>query len=160
MLIDYTYFEQDPTYIAGIDVKSGCTPTGAAQEIVRNVESCIRRYEPKFLRMLLGIYVAENIDKYPEIAAKIANTDTKQSPIAKYIYFYYLREHVAFNSMAGEKIKMTDNSRAASPWYRLVPLWNEMVDECHQLAGSLCGETDVKPDYSSDIFEKINRFGL
>ena len=50
MLIDYTYFEQDPTYIAGIDVKSGCTPTGAAQEIVRNVESCIRRYEPKFLR--------------------------------------------------------------------------------------------------------------
>ena len=54
MLIDYTYFEQDPTYIAGIDVKSGCTPTGAAQEIVRNVESCIRRYEPKFLRMLLG----------------------------------------------------------------------------------------------------------
>ena len=87
MLIDYTYFEQDPTYIAGIDVKSGCTPTGAAQEIVRNVESCIRRYEPKFLRMLLGIYVAENIDKYPEIAAKIATVAIYVSGMRSVITF-------------------------------------------------------------------------
>lgn len=153
MLLNHTYFTKYPTYIAGIDTMSGDEPTMAAQRIVEEVTQYIARFEPKFMRQILGDDQATEIDSDNDLTAELA-------PIAaKYVYFFYERDHATFNTMAGEKIKLTDQSRIASPQQRLVDLWNSMVYDCHKFAkaNANCG---ISPDFCADIFQTVNLFNL
>lgn len=151
MLLDNTYFEKYPTYIAGIDTKSDNEPTAAAESIIAEVNAYIDELEQKFLCLILGAEAAKNTTKESEFAPELA-------PIAaKYVYFFYERDHVTANTMAGEKVKITDSSRVASSQQRLVEVWNSMVDDCRNFVATHNG---IAPDLCSDIFNFVNSFNL
>lgn len=161
------------TRIAGIETTSDGEPTLMAKRILCDLAVYIERYEPEFLRMLLGPYVAENIDKYESIHNLLTEPATSSSVIAKYVYFHYSRDRITFNTPAGEKLKTTENSRNVLPSARLVRVWNEMVNECGHILSeierlkqnqnpelSLFSLNEVRPDFDADIFRKINIYGL
>lgn len=159
MLIDERYFTYPETYIAGIETKSDGKPAGPALKIISDIQAYIAKYEPRFLRMLLGPDVAGNIEDYPAIIALLVQPDKGTSVIAKYVYFYYSRDHMTFNTVAGEKLKNTENSTRTSPTHRLVRIWNDMVDECWHIIHSI-DKVELCPDFHAEIFEKINTFNL
>lgn len=159
MIIDERYFTYPETYIAGIETKSDGVPAGNAPKIIGEINAYIRKYEPRFLRELLGREVADNIDKYPEIRKLLANETDGTSVIAKYVYFMYTRDNVTFNTVAGEKLKNTENSTRTFPVQRLVHVWNDMVDECWGIINSVDG-VEIHPNLQAGIFDKINVFGL
>lgn len=159
MLIDERYFTYPETYIAGIETKSDGKPAGPALKIISDIQAYIAKYEPRFLRMLLGSDVADNIEDYPAIITLLAQPDKGTSVIAKYVYFYYSRDHMTFNTVAGEKLKNTENSTRTSPTHRLVRIWNDMVDECWHIIHSI-DKVELCPDFHAEIFEKINTFNL
>lgn len=159
MIIDERYFTYPETYIAGIETKSDGKPAGPAPKIISDIQAYIAKYEPRFLRMLLGSDVADNIEDYPVIVALLAQSDKGTSVIAKYVYFYYLRDHMTFNTVAGEKLKNTEKSTRTSPTHRLVRVWNDMVDECRQIIHSI-DDVELSPDFYAEIFEPINIYNL
>lgn len=159
MIIDERYFTYPETYIAGIETKSDGVPAGNAPKIIGEINAYIRKYEPRFLRDLLGIEVAGSIDKYPKIRKLLANETEGASVIAKYVYFMYSRDKMTFNTVAGEKLKNTENSTRTSPVQRLVRVWNDMVDECWSIVNSI-EDVEVHPNFRASIFDKINVFGL
>lgn len=159
MIIDERYFTYPETYIAGIETKSDGVPAGNAPKIIGEINAYIRKYEPRFLRDLLGRDVADSIDKYPEIRKLLANEMEGTSVIAKYVYFMYSRDKMTFNTVAGEKLKNTENSTRTFPVQRLVRVWNDMVDECWGIVNSI-EDVEVHPNFRASIFDKINVFGL
>lgn len=159
MILDERYFTYPETYIAGIETKSDGKPAGPAPKIISDIQAYIAKYEPRFLRMLLGSDVADNIEDYPAIVALLAQSDKGTSVIAKYVYFYYLRDHMTFNTVAGEKLKNTEKSTRTSPTHRLVRVWNDMVDECRQIIHSI-DDVELSPDFYAEIFEPINIYNL
>lgn len=159
MLIDERYFTYPETYIAGIETKSDGKPAGPAPKIISDIQAYIAKYEPKFLRMLLGAEVADRLKDYPELLTLLVQADNGTSVIAKYIYFYYSRDHMTFITVAGEKLKNTENSTRTSPTHRLVRVWNDMVDECWHIIHSI-DKVELCPDFHAEIFEKINAFNL
>lgn len=159
MLIDERYFTYPETYVAGIETKSDGKPAGNAPKLISDLRAYTAKYEPKFLRMLLGPEVADHLKDYPELLPLLAQPDKGTSVIAKYIYFYYSRDHMTFNTVAGEKLKNTENSTRTSPTHRLVRLWNDMVDECRYIVTCI-EDVEICPDFNAEIFEKINAFNL
>lgn len=159
MIIDERYFTYPETYIAGIETKSDSKPAGPAPKIISDIQAYIAKYEPRFLRMLLGSDVADNIEDYPVIVALLAQSDKGTSVIAKYVYFYYSRDHMTFNTVAGEKLKNAEKSTRTSPTHRLVRVWNDMVDECRQIIHSI-DDVELSPDFYAEIFEPINIYNL
>ena len=165
--------------IAGIETKTDCRPSPTAERILRDLTAYIERYEPMFIRMLLGPYVAANIDKYENIHTLLANPETGDSAIAKYVYFHYSRDNATFNTVAGEKLKTTESSRNVSSSARLVRVWNDMVNDCGRIISEIenmkqyeimqlslnaqpqqYSLREVRPDFDADIFKKINIYGL
>lgn len=160
MILDERYFSHPRTYIAGIETRSDGVPAGNAPKLIADIRAYIDQYEPRFLRMLLG----DCARIPPEVFAKrlrplLAQPDRGTSVIAKYVYFYYARDHATFNTVAGEKIKNTEESSRASAAARLVRLWNDMVDECYEIIRSVPG-IEIHPDMEAEIFYKINLFNL
>lgn len=159
MLIDERYFTHPETYVAGIETKSDGKPAGNAPKLISDLHAYTAKYEPRFLRMLLGAEVADRLKDYPELWPLLVQPDKGTSVIAKYIYFYYSRDRMTFNTVAGEKLKNTENSIRTSPTHRLVRVWNDMVDECRHIVTSI-EDVEICPDFSAEIFEKINVFNL
>ena len=159
MLIDEKYFTYPDTYVAGIEVQSDCRPARSAQKIISDLQAYAAKYEPLFLRMLLGADIAGTLKDYPGLLPLLVQPDKGTSVIAKYIYFYYSRDHMTFNTVAGEKLKNTENSTRTSPTHRLVRVWNDMVDECWHIVHSV-ENVELCPDFRAEIFEKINVFNI
>lgn len=159
MIIDNTYFEKAPIYITGIGNRKDDKPTPLAQSLIDSVNSYIAIYELIFLRNLLGEVLAATAEKNPQIVALLRNETAKTSPIANYVYFYWLRTHTTVGTPAGEKVPRGDYSDEASPRIRAVEVWNDMVRQCRILRPELV-ELGAKPDYCSAIFEPANLFGL
>lgn len=159
MIIDERYFTNPETYIAGIEIQSDGKTSGKAARIISDIRAYIAKYEPRFLRMLLGKDIADNIEDHPDIVALLAQPDKGTSVIAKYVYFYYSRDHMTFNTVAGEKVKNTENSSRATAGPRLVRVWNDMVGENWQILRSV-EDVELSPDIRADIFEPINDFNI
>lgn len=159
MIIDHTYFAQDPIYISGITNVKDDGPTPLAQSLIDSVTTYISIYEPRFLRLLLGADMAATAESDPDIVALLRDETSKQSPIANYVYFYWLRTHLTIGTPAGEKVQRGEYSDMANPRLRAVELWNNMVDKCCAILPILIGK-GAKPDCSSAIFEHINPYNL
>lgn len=159
MILDERYFTYPETYIAGIETKSDGKPAGPAPKIISDIQAYIAKYEPRFLRMLLGKDVADNIEDYPALVALLAQPDEGTSVIAKYVYFLYSRDHMTFNTVAGEKLKNTENSSRTSPANRLIRVWNDMVNECREILHSI-DDVELAPDFGADIFIPINAYNI
>ena len=131
MIINSTYFINE-IFIAGqansVDIDSSRS----------KLSGFIAKYEPKFLNDLLGdvLYsefkagLTENPipQKWTDLKNALANDTTKESPIANYVYYWYLRNASSTTVEAGESMQLTENANRVSSIDKQVRAWNEMVD--------------------------------
>lgn len=155
MLIDYRYFIHPKTRIAGIDTVRDGKPTETAERIINDITAYIATYEPRFLRMLLGVNYESVIANNKHIKSLLIDPNRGTSIIADYVYFYYMRDFSTFNTIAGEKYKVADNSERASANHRLITLWNDMVEKCTDIVKDISTES-IHPELYSEIFCPIN----
>lgn len=189
----------NPTYFAG-----DLTIPQLSQPAVQNTLSWfINEYEPKFLNDLLGYqlysdYTAGITGATPaaiwtelrdgkEYTNKFGRLDkwkglsftlngVKKSPIANYIYYWYLRNEATTTTGGGEVA--SNVAMPASPAGKMTRAWNQMVDWNRELVEFMNGNANYNFDpnrfftynamwyYSSnsntlrDLVEKINLIGF
>lgn len=98
-----------------------------------NVQWFIDKYEPKFLKELLGATLysefvaglqADPIDpKWIELRDQ---TDLK-TMLIDYVYYWYLRNWATITAGVGEVKGKSDNATQVSPAQKMVTSWNEMA---------------------------------
>lgn len=150
-LIDKTYFEDADLLIPGLE-----KPTQ-----IRKVNELIDKYEPDFLKGLLGYgFYSEfmaglaTVDDNDEPAIPARWTDLRdgaeytdasgvlrkwegfcndqwRSPVANYVYFYFLRYNGVTTTVSGEKASSSDKSTNHSSYNKQIKAWNEMVRMNH-----------------------------
>lgn len=111
----------------------------AQVENLTMLESFIAKYEPEFLKRILGEQL------YAEYAAAIALSPTSgawfdlnaqlyqttpfyQSPAANYVYFKFWKHNATVTAAQGETQAKFENSELVSIGAKMVRAWNEMCD--------------------------------
>ncbi len=154
-LIDSTYF-----------VGEISLPVGKYSDL----ELFISRLEKQFLRKALGYelskLVIENTD--PLVADLIAGsgqwegfTNTgKESVIAYYVYYYYLRSKVTFTTSTGEKKPDNENSTDATPAFKVMRAWDLMLKGLSRMDAYIQTVPELAEIYKPTPFGRVNAFDL
>lgn len=162
MIIDKTYF----TGKLSIPHLSTSEGVDASLSSLSDLERYIDIYEPKFLKELLGdAYSDYEENKTSEKWVAFENllkSETKVSPIANYVFFYFYPDMIQSNTGVGtvraaheNSIDVTDN--------RLVHVWNDMVNQLEDVFDYL-SDTIFVGDYTfpdwSNLTSSINIYGI
>jgi hypothetical protein len=88
---------------------------------------------------------------------------SKQSLIANYVYWHYIRDNYTFTTGSSEK--KSSLALNALPDQKLVRAWNQMVDWIYQLHDFLTVNAAVYPEYANvvlctELFTKQNTLNL
>lgn len=166
MIIDGTYFKGTIS-IDGLNVDTGA-PSITRTSMEDYLNSFIDTYEKEYLKLVLGRdmcrqfinYLKENgdkIDKWERL--KVFLTKDGKSPIANYVFFYFVRRNNVHVSGVGTTGSADEEQ--ADPNVVLIPAWNEMVEMNYDLLDFLCKD-DSYDGFSFDrsMLEEINLFGL
>ncbi len=73
----------------------------------------------------------------------------KQSPIANYVYYQYLKDNISFTMGAGEVTPKSNSSDKVNPFPKMVRAWNEMVQWNWQLVEFLQEYDDIYPEFEN-----------
>lgn len=172
MTIDTTYFEGE--------LSLGQITSGA---VTAAVNLYIEKYEDLLLTRLLGyeLYrdykagiavVPTPLTKWTELrdgkeytnsydvltkyrGLKFTSGSLKQSPIANFVYYHYLKDNISFTMGAGEVKPKSNSSDNVNPYPKMVRAWNEMVDWNWELVHFLREYDTIYPQ-----FEDSNVFGF
>lgn len=127
MLIDATYF------IGEINIPNVDQPA-----VLENVNLFINKYEKKFLILLLGQSVYDDFinglsenpiqNKWIDLRDKIINSEDKESPMANFVYYWYMRNFATTSTGIGETKPNAENASIVSGVDKQVRAWNEMSD--------------------------------
>ena len=162
MIVDSTFFF-GPLRIEGY---GSATRTGDA--IAEEMQRYIALYECRYLRLLLGKELAaefaaylEQEDKEPEprweklLSALVPVPCV--SPIANYVFFYYVRRNQRSVTPLGVTETNSDN-KVVSCDFLTVGAWNDMVDMNRDVACFLQGNAGDYPGLMTDdeLLTKIN----
>ena len=173
MLIDKRYFTGD-LYIPNL-TSSGAGVSefvSKSNELVLN--KLIVKHEKSFLEKVLGKEMASLFlteikktpveEKWNTLKCHIVDQENLLSPLANYVYYWYLRNQITETAGVGEVITQTNNAVIVSPVEKMVRAWNEMIDNVHDIVMHVNANkrdfTCFNPDYKSDVFFKINSMGL
>jgi hypothetical protein len=180
-LIDLTYFIGEIN-IAGTN----------KQEIADVVNHMIDKYEIIFLREVLGIKLYNEYktgiaagspdQKWLDIRdgkeyelngmwyrwrglKEGSTTLTKKSIIANFVYFWYTRDVVSFQTPVSESSGKTENSVIVSPAQKQSRAWNEMVEGVNELVFFLSNNLATYDSYTMystpyNYRSKINAFNI
>lgn len=162
MIINFTYFDNALTRVPGINAcdRNG-KPTEAALNIRADIETLTRQYEPIFLRALLGPEW-QTLSTTEPVVALLYDSQICWSPIAKYVWCKWAQLQATRNTAAGEKVKNGEFSSNANAVWRIVQVWNSMVDDCALILASLADSdaVDIAPNLQSEIFQRQTIFGI
>lgn len=167
-LIDATYFTQQLVI-----------PN--ATNIAANLQRFIDEKEPEYLEWLLGYQLYNLADtnnwvdqRYKDIKDGKAFTDrfgqmtkwkglvftkgtAKKSPIANYVYYWWLRDNWSVTTGAGEKKQQAENAVNSDFGEKMFRAWNEMVEWGLNLREFLRLNLGVYPEYT-DPFRFLNPY--
>lgn len=124
-LIDKTYF------VGELDVAN----TNNANVEAR-LQWFINKYEPEFLRLILGAdlytnYVAGIVvtapDPVPAEWVALQDFEGLKTAIASYVYFYYMRDQFTQTVGLGEVKPTAENATASDPSFKMMRAINEAV---------------------------------
>lgn len=181
MFIDDKYFVAGRTTVAGINITSCGEKSRQALDAQNHINDWIADKEPIFLRAMLGDELYSRLRKehnerrhnhhdspdynkeqlFDKVKEILVDSEYLRSPIAYYVYFFYERNRVSVTTVSGERVKKSNESTAASPMFKLVALWNDMVDWNYRIIEAFeRAEIPVNPDLDDDIFHKINIFNI
>ena len=82
------------------------------------------------------------------------------SPLADYVYFYWLRKKNSQTGDVGETQSTSENSRVVSPRYKMTHAWNDMVEKACKLHEFLTVNWDTYPEFQSHSGSRDNRLLL
>lgn len=143
------------------------------QPVQGRLQYFIETFEPKFLRKLMGydLYTSFEAGRIvtPTVPAIWTNlltgsgnypglvtTDAagqKQSPIANYIYYWWLRDQATQNTALGQMIPAAQGGKRTNPMRKMEDVWNEMIERVWQfweyLDVNKISYTDYKLDYTT-----------
>jgi hypothetical protein len=74
--------------------------------------------------------------------------DTKKSPIANYVYFHFMKDHVTTSTPGGEKGLKTQNADPASSRLKLARAWNEMIGWNRELVDFMEMNLTTYPEFN------------
>ncbi len=158
-LIDSTYF------IGEINIAQL-----GQQYVQEHLDNLISKYEPKYLRSVLGNAFAKlfdtgrNADSVEERWTKLISGDdytdkhgieqrwdgfTNEmlvSPIANYVYYWYTRDNATDTTASGEQTDTPIGAVGASPALKQSRAWNEMVAMNCRLHDFLLNKKDDNGD--------------
>lgn len=146
MLIDATYFIGELN-IANRDQAS----------VQSAITHFIGKYEDKYLYELMGktlyeAYLAGIVEvpiptKWTNLQDKIRNNTSKVSPIASYVYWWYMRNQASQTVGMGQAKPAAENAVIVSNIDKMVRSWNEMVDQTNVIAKFINDNKTDYPDY-------------
>lgn len=122
------------------------------QQVSQNVQWFIDKYEPIFLKKLLGdTLYKEFVDGLNEDQILPKWTDLRDGTDLKamlidFVYYYYQNNNLTNTGGVGESKIKSDNAIAASPYPKMINAWNEMVNMARLF------------DLSTDTYPNWNRF--
>lgn len=181
-IIDQTYFVRE-IMVAGVE-----RPT-----VSDTLCKFINEYEPRFLKKALGyeFYKLFNtaLQSNPTSGrwydlvvgadftmgstlyewSGLKNSTIKESIIANYVYFYYMRNEMSQTAVMGEVRTNTENAIRSTPASKMAKAWNDTARQVHILWDYLQNkEVDgekVYPEFKwQDVdychFQTINTFGI
>jgi len=178
-LIDSTYFVRN-LFVPNVK-RTSKPPAGVANAAMlatseSNLEDYIVKYEADFLKKVFGkqfaSYLVEHLnddnieDRIKAIKVLLIDDNTKVSPIANYIYFYWKRDNLTQTTSAGsEVIGKIDDAVLVSTRRSLSIAWNEMSDMIREIYSHMNEYCDDYVEFDmSDINEgmtkKINEFNI
>ena len=95
------------------------------------------------------------------------SVDSPKSPIAHYVYYWFMRQQFTATSGIGEVTPQGENSTPSGPGFKMAHAWNQMINYTWSLYAFLDHFPD---DYSSwyasptvyynRFFKKTNTFGI
>jgi|SRR5215217_188880 len=135
-LIDLNYFVRE-LQIGQIELPVVSNP----------VRDFIKVYEPQFLTLLLGKDLYKDFtdglaldpvpQKWQDLKALLIDTDLKVSPIANYVYWFYMKNSNTRTGGIGEVKPNAENAQTVNNLDKRVYVWNEMVSWVWQNADEL-----------------------
>lgn len=166
MIIDGTYFKGTIS-IDGLNIDTGA-PSITNKAVSEYLNSFIETYEREYLRLVLGrdmcrqflCYLKENpeikVEKWERLKDKL--TEDGVSPIAYYVFFFFVRRNNAHVSSVGV---VSSSENDADPNLVLIPAWNQMVEMNKELLFFLHSDKEYKGFvFDCSMLEDINPFDL
>lgn len=164
-LIDYSYFWGK--------LQTGWSGT---TEQLSTANKYIALYEPEYLKGVLGqsLYAAylatPTAQRFLDILngktytyndteyiwQGLVNTMMKISPIANYVFFYYVRDNATSMTTVGNTSNTTENSTRVSPTDKLVFAWQGMAEVNISLYHFLSRNADTYPEFNTNIWYECN----
>ena len=167
MIIDRTYF------VGELNIPNVGTPA-----IGGLVDWFIQKYEPKFMVDILGYelnkafqagWVAYTVDqKWTDLIEGVEYTDLagklrywqgfvtflpsligNQSPIANYVYYWFVRNNLSQTATMGEVKTANENATAHNPGLKMVRAWNEISRWVCDLVDYLNAAKVTYPEWES-----------
>lgn len=177
MIIAYTYFVGE-LFIPNL---SGSGTVDEANQ--DDLDIFITKYENDYLLKVFGEDMSADVTAAAAAAAEegykgsnwddllklLYNSNTLVSPLANFIYFYFMRNRITETTGAGEMSLNAENAIRKSNTWKLTRAWNEMVDLTDDIFDYLTENatdgtlSDVFANYDDSItnpFEKQNSFGI
>jgi hypothetical protein len=121
------------------------------------------------LTLASGQFAIDDVYIYKSATLAI-NTTTgtaKKSPIANYVYYWYIRNNHTQTATTGENKAANENSTAANPTFKIVRAWNEMFGWICDLVDYLNAKKDDYTEWADqDVhcilskFRPINEFNI
>lgn len=146
MLIDATYF------IGELAIANRDQPS-----VLASINLFIAKYEPKYLKLVMGdtLYAAylAGIEEDP-IPAKWTNlqnvirvSSTKDSAIAGYVYWWYMRDMASQTVGMGQVKPAAENAIMVSNIDKMTRAWNEMSEQTMKIAKFIMDNPTDYPNY-------------
>ena len=167
MMIDYTFFQDGLLRVDGAMALATPSPTNEA--LTGFISSFISKYEPEYLRKLLGdelyndFLVHENEGDHgacwEELKSLLVSDygEFKTSPIANYVYFHLLRNTHSTATLNG--VKADGETNLISPQRKMVYAWNDMVDSNRRIyVWAARRFKNIRID--QEMLEPINEFNI
>lgn len=137
----------------------------------------IERLERDFLYKALGVRLANLVIEGDELTDGLVNgitfekngqlyvwdgfkNDIKQSIIANYVYYFYLRSNVTITTSTGESRPETENSTGATPAFKVMRAWDEMLRGLATMSAYIATVPELAAIYKPTPFGRVNAFDL
>lgn len=172
MITDISQFTEGDLLIEGISISENIEFSKMA--INDSLEQFIKIREPEYLRSILGCEISrdliayiknrpeeesDKVEKWENIISWFQNCEI--SPIACYIFFYYVRWSQTRATHLGTLKNNSDNPVVSND-EKLISAWNIMVTMNNYFIRWMEQEISAYPDWYFDdyLLEPINSFGI
>jgi hypothetical protein len=135
-------------------------------DVAARVQWFIREYEPQYLQALLGSAMTDALYAAVEAGNMLFSVKIHENikkAAAYYVYFHYRRDQASASTGVGEVAQEADNAHRVPMVDKLVRAWNKMADISAAIAADIAQNGQFmlfNPNKKSDIFKKINGFGI